>query len=49
MDNILRVVDYDQNLWPTTVESDLPVIRDHIKGAWDSKDSGETFMKLLGR
>ena len=48
VDNMLRVADYDPNIWPSTVESDLPVIRDHIKGAWDNKDSDDTFMRLLG-
>jgi hypothetical protein len=49
VDNMLRVEDYSPNLWPTTVERDVPKIRDHIKGTWDNRESGETFMRILRR
>jgi hypothetical protein len=47
VDNMLRVYDYDPNLWPSTIEKDLPGLRDHIAGSWDSRDSENTYMKLL--
>lgn len=34
VDNMLRVCDYDPNLWPSTLEKDLPALRDHIAGSW---------------
>ena len=46
---MLRVEDYSPNLWPTTIERDVPKIRDHIKAAWDNKDSAVTYMKILRR
>lgn len=49
VDNILRVEEYDPNVWPSTVKRDVPKITDHIKGAWDNKDSAETYMGILGR
>ncbi len=49
VDNMLRVFDYDPNLWPTTVERDLPKLRDHIKATWDNRDTEKTYMKLLGQ
>lgn len=47
VDNMLRVYDYDPNLWPSTIEKDLPGLRDHIAGSWDNRDSENTYMKLL--
>lgn len=47
VDNLLRVYEYDPCLWPTTVAKDLPQIVDHIKAAWENKDTALTYMKLL--
>ncbi len=49
VDNMLRVEDYSPNVWPTTVERDVPKIRDHIKATWDNRESGDTFMRILRR
>jgi hypothetical protein len=49
VDNMLRVAEYSPNLWPSTVSEDVPAITEHIKGAWDSRDSAPTFMKILLR
>jgi hypothetical protein len=49
VDNMLRVEDYDPNLWTSTIKEDLPKIQDHIKAAWDDRDSVATYMKLLRR
>src|SRR5262249_41128464 len=35
VDNMLRVYEYNGNLWNSTLEKDLPALRDHIKAAWD--------------
>jgi hypothetical protein len=47
VDNMLRVFEYSSNLWQTTIEKDLPNLRDFIKGAWDNRDSEKSYMKIL--
>lgn len=47
VDNLLRVYSYDSRLWKTTLEQDLPKLTKHIKGAWDSRSSGTTYLQLL--
>lgn len=49
VDNMLRVFDYDPNLWQSTVEKDVPKLRDHIQATWSNRDSQETYMKILRR
>jgi nucleoside 2-deoxyribosyltransferase len=47
VDNMLRVFEYSPNLWQTTVEKDMPNLRDFIKGAWDNRASEKSYMKIL--
>jgi hypothetical protein len=47
VDNMLRVYEYDPNLWTSTIEHDRPKLTDHIKAAWEDRESGRTFMKIL--
>jgi hypothetical protein len=47
VDNMLRVVDYNPNLWKSTVEKDLPKITEHVKASWDSRGKVKTFMQIL--
>jgi len=47
VDNMLRVFEYSSNLWQTTIDKDLPNLRDFIKGAWDNRDSEKSYMKIL--
>lgn len=47
VDNMLRVFEYDPNLWQTTIEKDLPKLRDFIKGAWENRTSEKSYMKIL--
>jgi nucleoside 2-deoxyribosyltransferase len=49
VDNMLRVFEYNPNLWQTTVEKDMPSLRDFIKGAWENRESEATYMKILRR
>lgn len=49
VDNMLRVFEYNPNLWQTTVEKDMPSLRDFIKGAWENRESENTYMKILRR
>lgn len=47
IDNMLRVFEYNPNLWQTTIEKDLPHLRDFIKGAWENRTSENSYMKIL--
>jgi hypothetical protein len=47
VDNMLRVLDYNPNLWKSTLESDLPRLIAHIGAVWESRGSTNTYMKIL--
>jgi len=47
VDNLLRVYDYNPNLWKSTLEHDLLHLTKHFKGAWDNRESPRTYMKIL--
>lgn len=47
VDNLLRVLDYDSNLWPSTIENDVPRLTSHIQGTWDGRDQTMTYMQIL--
>lgn len=47
VDNMMRYFEYNPVLWKSTIESDIPELSAHIKAAWDGRDSGQTYMKIL--
>lgn len=47
VDHLLRVESYNPNMWPSTVAADVPTLAEHIKGAWETRDSGATYMDIL--
>lgn len=47
VDNLMRVLSYNPNLWATTVNADLPKLTDHIKTAWDNRDTHPNYMQIL--
>ncbi len=47
IDNMLRVYEYSPNLWRSTIESDAPKIAEHVKAAWEGRDTTQTYMRLL--
>lgn len=47
VDNMLRVEDYNPNLWPSTVKKDVPTISEHVKATWDNRGKAKTFMQIL--
>lgn len=47
VDNMLRVFDYNVNLWPSTVEADIPELAKHIKATWDGRDNDTSYLDLL--
>lgn len=49
VDNLLRVYEYNSNLWASTIEKDLPAIKEHISATWENKDKSSSYMKILRR
>jgi nucleoside 2-deoxyribosyltransferase len=47
VDNMLRVYEYNANLWQSTIEKDFENLTEHIKGAWENRSSEQTYMKIL--
>jgi hypothetical protein len=47
VDNMLRVFEYNSNLWQTTIEKDLPNLREFVKGAWENRLSDRSYVKTL--
>jgi hypothetical protein len=47
IDNMLRVFEYSPNLWQTTVEKDMPNLREFIKGAWENRQSNKSYINIL--
>lgn len=47
VDNLLRVEEYDPNLWTTTVKADTEKLTAHIKASWDNRETTQTYMQLL--
>lgn len=45
--DILRIADYDPNLWSTTVKGDVDRIADHIKATWDKQGTMRPYMEIL--
>jgi hypothetical protein len=46
VDNLLRVAEYDPNVWPSTVERDVPALTDHIKAGWEGR-AGSSYLSIL--
>jgi hypothetical protein len=49
VDNMLRVAEYNPNIWPSTLDADVPVLTDHIKAGWENRDDGNSYMSILRR
>jgi hypothetical protein len=47
VDNMMRVLPYDPNLWVSSVENDRPLLTDHIKAAWDNRTTYRSYMEIL--
>ncbi|MDH4445739.1 MAG: hypothetical protein QE267_11510 [Akkermansiaceae bacterium] len=47
VDSMLRVWEYTPNLWRSTLESDIPALTAHLKGAWENRKTGKSYMQLL--
>lgn len=49
VDNMIRVLEYNSNLWKSSVEKDLPKLEEHIKASWEGRASKQSYMKILRR
>lgn len=47
IDNMLRVFEYSPNLWKSTLESDIPKLKAHIKATWDARKTSKSYLQLL--
>lgn len=47
VDHMLRVEEYSPNLWTSTVVNDVPRLTEHIKAAWDRRETEQTYLKIL--
>lgn len=49
VDNMLRVYEYQPNLWRSTIEDDLPELTKHFKAAWENRNKDQSYMTILRR
>jgi hypothetical protein len=47
VDNMMRIEQYDPNLWRSTVETDLPNIEAHVRYAWEHRETIGTYRGTL--
>lgn len=47
VDHLLRVFEYDPNLWKSTIEQDIPRLTEHIRATWENRETRKTYMKIL--
>jgi hypothetical protein len=47
VDNLLRVVEYDPNVWPTTVAKDIRSVEEHIRAGWAGRETNSTYLSIL--
>ena len=49
VDNMLRIYEYNSNLWRSTLETDLPEMIEHLKAAWETRATQQSYVKILRR
>lgn len=47
VDNLLRVWEYDADLWPSTVAENLGGLEEHIKATWARRADGRSYIDIL--
>lgn len=47
VDNMLRVFEYSQNLWTSTLKNDIPRLEGHIRATWDGRENNRTYISIL--
>lgn len=46
IDHMLRVFDYNPNMWPSTLATDVPALTEHILATWRDKDK-RSYLAIL--
>ena len=46
IDHMLRVFDYNPNIWPSTLATDVPALTEHILATWKDKDK-RSYLTIL--
>lgn len=47
IDHMLRVYDYNPSIWPSTLETDIPALSNHILETWRRRDAERSYLKIL--
>lgn len=47
IDHMLRVYDYNPSMWPSTLETDIPGLSNHIAETWKKRDTDRSYLKIL--
>lgn len=47
IDHMLRVYDYNPSMWPSTLETDIPALSNHIAETWKRRDAERSYLKIL--
>ena len=47
VDNLLRVWEYDANLWPSSIARDVPALVEHVKATWAKRADGRSYIDIL--
>jgi hypothetical protein len=47
IDHMLRVYDYNPSMWPSTLETDIPGLSNHIAETWKRRDAERSYLKIL--
>jgi len=47
VDNMLRVFEYSENLWVSTVKVDAPGLEGHIRATWEGRASTRSYVSIL--
>lgn len=47
VDNLLRVWEYDANLWPSSIAKNIPDLAEHLKATWAARANGRSYIDIL--
>ncbi len=47
VDNMLRVFEYSENLWPSTIKTDTAGLEGHLRATWSGRDTNRSYISIL--
>jgi hypothetical protein len=47
VDNMLRVFEYSENLWTSTIKHDVPRLEGHLRATWDGRETNRSYISIL--